>query len=92
MLTAKPAVAAFFSAVDKAHVEAAARACVGILVCRAHLWLAGPTAWKMVTEWTDDLHSPTADHAPTAIVGEKKRGRKRAAEGDASKIFSDLCK
>ena len=61
-----------------------------IKVFHVYKWLVDPAAWKMVTKWTDQLHAPAMDHAHADVACEKKRGRKRAAKDDASKIVSDL--
>ena len=61
-----------------------------IKVFHVYRWLVHPAAWKMVTQWTDQLHAPAVDHAHADVACEKTRGRTRAAKDDASKIFSDL--
>ena len=90
VLTARHAVAALFSNVEKKSMEKAVVSYSDIKVFHVYKWLVDPAAWKMVTKWTDQLHAPAMDHAHADVACEKKRGRKRAAKDDASKIVSDL--
>ena len=92
VLTARHAVAALFSAAEKKHKEGAALSYSDIKVFHVPRWLVDPAAWKMVTKWTDQLHAPAMDHAHADVACEKKRGRKRAAKDDASKIVSEWYK
>ena len=89
-MTARHAVAAMFSAAEKKHKEGAALSYSDIQVFRVYRWLVDPAAWKMVTTWTDQLHAPAVGHAHADVACEKKRGRKRAVEDDASNIVSGL--